>query len=387
MEKSKFSRKELYELVSTKPLTTIAAEYSISAIGLKKACIDMNVPIPPNGHWSKLKFGKQSELNNLPIEHDGLQEIDFNEIKNTKKSDSLKTVLQKMNRTKEDMLNLYNVPKRLTNPDKLIVNTIKYNEAIKQYNWHDNKPYPVRVDVLSINTSKEHEPRAYRIMDTIIKLIRKRNHSIIFRNDLPYAVVDGEEILIRLREKNKVSLIKNSWGGRILEPTGKLVFIIGESYKQKEIQDGFELLESKIPKIISLLENEGEREKQFHIEIRKYWELEDEKRKKEEEKKHQIEIEANKFKNLFFDANRLHQANIMMNYVNTIEVNANNNNQMTNELKEWIIWAKKKIDWYNPLINADDQILNTNIKMNIFKQIMIGLQENINPTPSFYNMY
>ncbi|MEI6695634.1 MAG: hypothetical protein WCO13_06175 [Bacteroidota bacterium] len=387
MEKSKFSRKELYELVSTKPLTTIAAEYSISAIGLKKACIDMNVPIPPNGHWSKLKFGKQSELNNLPIEHDGLQEIDFNEIKNTKKSDSLKTVLQKMNRTKEDMLNLYNVPKRLTNPDKLIVNTIKYNEAIKQYNWHDNKPYPVRVDVLSINTSKEHEPRAYRIMDTIIKLIRKRNHSIIFRNDLPYAVVDGEEILIRLREKNKVSLIKNSWGGRILEPTGKLVFIIGESYKQKEIQDGFELLESKIPKIISLLENEGEREKQFHIEIRKYWELEDEKRKKEEERKHQIEIEANKFKNLFFDANRLHQANIMMNYVNTIEVNANNNNQMTNELKEWIIWAKKKIDWYNPLINADDQILNTNIKMNIFKQIMIGLQENINPTPSFYNMY
>ena len=178
-----------------------------------------------------------------------------------------------MNRTKEDMLNLYNVPKRLTNPDKLIVNTIKYNEAIKQYNWHDNKPYPVRVDVLSINTSKEHEPRAYRIMDTIIKLIRKRNHSIIFRNDLPYAVVDGEEILIRLREKNKVSLIKNSWGGRILEPTGKLVFIIGESYKQKEIQDGFELLESKIPKIISLLENEGEREKQFHIEIRKYWEI------------------------------------------------------------------------------------------------------------------
>ncbi|MCX6230902.1 MAG: hypothetical protein NTZ33_05110 [Bacteroidetes bacterium] len=387
MEKSKFSRKELYELVSTKPLTTIAAEYSISAIKLKKACIDMNVPIPPNGHWSKLKFGKLSELNNLPIEHDSLQEIDFNQIKNTKKSDSLQTVLQKMNSTKEDMLNLFNVPKRLTNPDNLIVNTINYYEAVKKYDWRSNKPHPERIEVLNIDTSKETEPRAYRIMDTIIKLLCKRNHSITFRNYSAYAVIFGEQIPFRLREKNKVSSEKDSWGSRKLEPTGKLAFIIGESFRQKEVQDGFEPLESKIPKIISILEEEGERERQWRIQSEIQRQQQEEKRKKEQERKQLIEIEVKKFKNLFLDANRLHQANIMMNYINILEENANNNNQMSNELKEWLVWAKKKVEWYNPLINAEDPILNNDIKMSIFKLLMIGLQENINPTSNYYNMY
>lgn len=374
MEKSEFSRRELYELVCTKPLSTIAAEYSISANGLKKVCIDMNVPLPPYGYWSKLKFGKLCELNKLPLIHDGKQVIDFNVIKITKKNNKLQTEIQNKDGTKEDISKLFKVPHRLTNPDKLVINTINYHEAVNKYNWQSNKPYPVRIDVLSIDASKENEPRAYRIMDTIIKLIRSRNHSITISNNVTYAVVFGEKIKIRLRERKKVAIEKDSLGGRILEPTGKLVFIIGDSYKQKEIQDGYVLLESKIAKMISLIEEEGERERQWHIQILKNSQLEEERRKKELERKQQIEIEANNFKNLFLDANRLHHANIMMNYINKVELNANNNKQMSNELKEWIVWAKNKVEWFNPLINAEDPILNNDIKMSIFKELINGFQ-------------
>ena len=55
-------RKKLYELVWSKPLSTISIEFDISFLDLRKICTDYQIPIPRNGHWSKLKFSKQCRL-------------------------------------------------------------------------------------------------------------------------------------------------------------------------------------------------------------------------------------------------------------------------------------------------------------------------------------
>jgi hypothetical protein len=44
-------------------------------------------------------------------------------------------------------------------------------------------------------------------------------------------------------------------------------------------------------------------------------------------------------------------------YLKSIILIENKENKST-EIEEWLIWAKSKLDWYNPTINADDELLN-----------------------------
>ena len=53
------TRKELYDLVWSEPMTTICKRFGLSDNGLRKRCKSMNIPTPPLGYWAKLKYGKQ----------------------------------------------------------------------------------------------------------------------------------------------------------------------------------------------------------------------------------------------------------------------------------------------------------------------------------------
>ena len=98
------------------------------------------------------------------------------------------------------------------------------------------------------------------------------------------------------------------------------VFVIDiGSYTRKEVKDGIEPIETKISTIIAMLELEGERMRIERIESeirRKQWE---EQQRIERELRDKQEKEAKAFKKLFLKAVRLHQANIIRNYIKTVE--------------------------------------------------------------------
>lgn len=48
------TRRQLYELVWSKPMRAAAAEIGISNVGLKKVCVRHRVPVPPQGYWNKV---------------------------------------------------------------------------------------------------------------------------------------------------------------------------------------------------------------------------------------------------------------------------------------------------------------------------------------------
>lgn len=54
-------RDALYREVWAEPMTTVAKRYGISDVALRKVCIKLNVPIPPAGHWAKVRHGKRVE--------------------------------------------------------------------------------------------------------------------------------------------------------------------------------------------------------------------------------------------------------------------------------------------------------------------------------------
>ena len=58
METKEISRKELYDLVWSTPLSKITLQYAYTNDGIKKICKQYDVPMPQNGYWLKLKFNK-----------------------------------------------------------------------------------------------------------------------------------------------------------------------------------------------------------------------------------------------------------------------------------------------------------------------------------------
>jgi hypothetical protein len=52
------TRRVLYDLVWSRPMTKVAAEFGISDVGLKKVCDKHRVPTPPRGYWARKDAGQ-----------------------------------------------------------------------------------------------------------------------------------------------------------------------------------------------------------------------------------------------------------------------------------------------------------------------------------------
>ena len=63
---------------------------------------------------------------------------------------------------------------------------------------------------------------------------------------------------------------------------------------------------------------------------------------------------------LFSDAEKFDKATIYRNFIEATEQKAIKENKLTDELKEWIKWAKEKADWFDPFTNRQDELLNNN---------------------------
>lgn len=53
------NRKDLYDLVWNKPMSTIAKEYGLSDRGIAKLCERHSVPVPPRGYWAQKAAGQK----------------------------------------------------------------------------------------------------------------------------------------------------------------------------------------------------------------------------------------------------------------------------------------------------------------------------------------
>jgi hypothetical protein len=53
------TRKQLYDLVWSKPMRDAAADIGISDVGPKKVCGRYRVPVPPQGYWNQVHAGRR----------------------------------------------------------------------------------------------------------------------------------------------------------------------------------------------------------------------------------------------------------------------------------------------------------------------------------------
>lgn len=365
MKEIRLTREQLYEIVWKEPLTSIVKRYHITYTELRRVYHDLNIPIPEGGYWSKLRWGKEVEKIKLTLGYSGKQEVELI-VKEPNDSVPLLTASSKSS-IEQETEEIFTVPQRLTNPDILTTNTKEYFDAVNRYDWRSRDKYPERKDVVSINVQHSNLPRALRIFDTIIKILRSRGYGISFGWNGTEAVIYGQEVGMRLREINKVSdKPREGYGSRELDPTGRFTFLIG-TFEVKTISDGRKLIEDKIETIIYKLEAEAKLRYDWHIkaEIRKKEMLEQQ--RIEQEARERKNKELSDFKSLFYQAGRLHQASMMRSYISVVE---KQDHQGSEEFNQWVQWAKQKVDWYDPLINGSDESFTEEDKSNIFKDLV-----------------
>lgn len=177
MSKSIF-RQDLYNQVWSLPLNKLAPKFDLTPTLLKTICVKNNIPLPEVGHWIKLKHSVDKPPKPLPRSSDNYL-INF-DLYSIGKPESPQARLAKLKREILGDKNLeFTVPVRLSKPHPLIVATKSALENFQKERYYKKGTIvSARGETVSIAVAKEHIPRALRFMDTFIKLVRKRGHTV-----------------------------------------------------------------------------------------------------------------------------------------------------------------------------------------------------------------
>lgn len=362
MDKIIFTRNQFYELIWSKSISTLAKEIRTTDYDLRKICKEFNIPLPYSGYWAKLKYDKPVRKVKLSNIFEGKDEIIINP------SNTIPDGLQEgisdrsalIKEIKSNHQNLIEVQSKLTNPDVLIINAKDALTINKNY-WSDNGLIGTYSGFITIIAAPDNVERALKFMDTFIKLMRARGHEIKVDDSETFCVVFGEQLVIRLQEKHRCEDVvegKSGWKTRHYYPSGILMLRCWKdhSWHQKIWMDGSQLIEYKFPKIVAGIELLAQKEIMERLEREEWRKKEKEKQQLEEENKRlekerfdREELDGANFQKLLGQSHNWKQSQVLDEYISEIENKAILKGTLTTELQEWLSWAKKKADKFNPL--------------------------------------
>ena len=357
MDGIKLSRIELHQMVWAESMLSLSRRYDISDVGLRKICKRMNIPVPSQEYRQGIKAGFRLPVKRLPENYSGEEEVVLHlRFKDTELADGRGMTVKELEKSLQEdgSLNM-TVPLRLSKPDKLIVRA-KEN-LNKRHNW---SPYSGVVttshDALNLRVSPKNVGRALRIMDTFIKAIKAKGYTIQIRRDGTYVLIDNQEVKFSLRELVQRDEAKDKWGSRKYYPTGILSFKL-ENWSSYEVKEGNRSLEEQLPRIIAkaiFLANQSfmRREKYKREE-----EIRQEKFRIEMEHILRKEKERERVIDLLNQSQRWQKATILRKYLSAVKTKLSKTKQVSQERRIWLEWAEKKANWYDPLIEAEDELL------------------------------
>lgn len=361
MKEIQLTRKELFDLVWSESMLSLSKKFDISDVGLRKICKMMNIRTPKMGHWMKVKYSKPSTIPVL-TEDDQLKLDTVVMLKEkseitTKESNDNLSILEK-EIIKDPNLSL-KVPSRLVNPDKMIL------LAQAHFNSYHSRTMPGRRltisrDILDIAVASENIGRALRFMDTLIKALKARGHTIEANVFSTSVVVKGEKIQIKLREKYKRVEKPNpkyDWDRFDYLPTGLFYFTMKADLDEIKFKDGKKPIEELLSRILANLELSGIELKKKMMEYlrRKEEEKERERIRKEYEKRKEQELCD--FKVLLKKSQRWDKAETLRRFIEASMSRFQEKGVCSDELKSWYEWAIRKADWYDPFIEAEDELM------------------------------
>jgi hypothetical protein len=350
-KKKTLERTELYEQVWSKPMIKLAEDYGLSDNGLRKICKKLSIPVPKSGHWQRVQYGKKVKREPLPP---------FNG--QTTATIQRPTKKEKIPKDEPPEIlaeylpsNRIRVPTSISKYHPLVADLkASLSDSWKYRGFKTGKGHTldVRVSAASVN-------RALRIMDTLIKALEARSMEVFINSDDrsdTQVRFQGKALSINLHERMQMKRgEKDRFGYSDYEyiPTGELILQIDKSGYGPRCKDG------KNKKLEDALND-------FIIKIyrrvfeQKAWELEWERRRKEEEErvrqaeeiKRKQELERQKIQALERDAINWQKSQIIRSYVEASKqayVAKNGEIKSGSEFDQWVAWASQEAGRLNPL--------------------------------------
>jgi hypothetical protein len=356
-----FSREELYNLVWSKPITHIIKDYAYTGDSFKRICYDHKIPLPMYGFWTNVRFKRKVVKTPLPP---GNENIKIELIIRQNGLDDFKNTFSELDIMKQDLLMdkelTFWVPNKLTNPHKYTIATKKYHDALNANNKSGNGNTNInRNDVLNIEVSNHLWTRALKLMDTLLKLFEKRGYTVVVSN-YTKITVNGQSYGIRLAERYKRVKHENAYGREESEmvATGLLCLKLDTYVTIKEWLDTkAKPLEDKLLEILAWIELKAKKDNEPYLEA-PIWQENDEKIIFQDiSLKNQNELELEKFKDLLAMATRWQKAQYLRSFIKELESKNLKLPIKFERLEDGIEWAKEKADWYDPLIEQEDDLL------------------------------
>lgn len=354
------TRKELYDLVWSEVTTLISDQLNISTYRLQKICKENRIPVASPDYWT-MEMLENTTKPVLPVGEDlpadMMIEIVSDQAMNMRKLNERRQAIER------DCKDYLIVPKILFDPESLITAAKCTLEKGENYEYGRKDGFrTTKEGQIHISVTKKHINRALRILDTFIKLVRARNHSIEL-NGLNYQIrINDERHEFSIREKQERVESTHKDYAYVDKSTGILVLTVGRYHRKREFFDGIEPLERKLSSAVAYLEYLTEHWRKILAEQDAMNKEIDTKEKVllEIRKRHDYELRS--FKDLLTQANLFHQSKIIREYINAVEIKAQQGVN-SDDLNKWIEWAKSKVDWYDPLKNREDEILSKEDKV------------------------
>ena len=349
MPTQKFTRKEFYNLVWSKPVSKIAAELNVKDALVRKICKRFDIPLPKAGYWKKLEYKKAVSVEKLPEDKKWENTlIDIDTFDSEYKDAYQYKLAQRVKEIESLYLKEVTVHKKLTNPNPLVQRAKSYLDKQRPSKWRGfEDTIKTNGGLLSISVAKKNVSRMLRFIDSFIKLLEKRGHKIEIRNWDTLAIVNEEPFTIKFREKcNRKVIEEGKWNRNELVPNGRLSVKLVFHYRTYEWVDGRKTIEQQLSKIVASLELKAEQEKVDRAEREKRWAeqkrlqaIRDQHKIRAQEEKMRIEI-------LLDQSSKWKVAQDLRLFIDSIE-SANEEQGSSSSVREWIDWAKavqKSID-------------------------------------------
>lgn len=243
IEKSSFTRRELYDLVWKIPVETLAKQFGISGRGLGKLCERHGIPVPPRGYWARKEAGQRVVKPPL-IDIDGSHRADAVIIRvsaSVAKATGNGETAQASNPFRDlwteqvAEIALPRVPATLSNPHRIVAGWLEEDRRRKEdrflfhsgsgSSWYSSPLAKRRLRIIS-TLLKELEARGFKVEQD-----RYRAIDIRIRHGQDEITFDLSERIRQYRRELTAEERADRWRGdqkwtQVREPTGDLILKI-----------------------------------------------------------------------------------------------------------------------------------------------------------------
>ncbi len=246
-EPIRLSREELYALVWSAPMRTLAKKFNISDVGLSKHCRKLTIPLPGRGYWARKAANKpvrQIPLPKLPPNSSRPVETELRPP--IIAADVPPIPARVAEQTAFEAEHPIGVSESLRSPHPLVRRTKELLQGSAKHQGDFVHHWPEAH--LDLHVSRDRLPRALRIADALVKAFELRGWKVTLGSDRhrkSFVTLLGHQVAFGIREpvkkiENEPAKPRRLPDGSMYtpfqnryhdEPSGKLSFVIRSQWE------------------------------------------------------------------------------------------------------------------------------------------------------------